>query len=168
MTSTPDGLSPNGSATLVLTPVTPGRTPRLELASEPAPTGARQLRRRSESKVLNTYQGSSFPRLVSPRRGTDYALLSVVQEAYLLGGGTPGLAGLGHALGFSTIGLDDVAQLCRELDAQVRAFRSRRLEDRYPYVMVEMVSQKYRENGRLQSASVVVAAAVRSDGEREI
>ncbi len=147
----------------------PGRTPRPEFAGKPAPTGARHLRRRFESiKVLNTHQGSSFPRLVSPRRRTDYALLSVVQEAYLLGTGTPGLAGLGHALGLPGISPENVEQLCREIDAQVRAFRTRRLDDQYPYLMVETIPQKYRENGRLHSAPVVVAAAVRADGEREI
>jgi transposase-like protein len=127
------------------------------------------MRRRSESiKVLNTYQGSSFPRLVSPRRRTDHALLSVVQEAYLLGTGAPSLAGLGHALGIPAVSLENVEQLCRELDAQVRAFRGRRLDDQYPYLMVETISQKYREGGRLHSALVVIAAAVRADGEREV
>jgi transposase-like protein len=118
--------------------------------------------------VLNTYQGNSFPRLVSPRRRTDHALLSVVQEAYLLGTGTPGLAGLGHALGIPAVSAENVEQLCRELDGQVRAFRSRRLDDRYPYLMVETISQKYREGGRLHTAIVAIAAAVRADGEREV
>ncbi|TMF54967.1 MAG: IS256 family transposase [Chloroflexi bacterium] len=168
MISTPERQSPNGSSTLVLTPVTPGRSPRLEFAGEPAPAGPGYLRRRSESiKVLNTYQGSSFPRLLSPRRRTDHALLSVVQEAYLLGTG-PGLVGLGHALGIPAVSSEDVEQLCRDLDVQARAFRTRRLDDQYPYLMVETVSQKYREGGRLHSAMVVIAAAVRADGEREV
>lgn len=168
MSSSTDVMNGNGSSVLVLKPfpLTPLQRPEFHISVDPP---GRHIRRRpAPIKVLNTHQGSCYPRLVAPRRRADHALLSVVQEAHVRGGGSPGLDGLGHALGVPGANQDDVARACRELDAQVRAFRTRRLDDQYPYLMVETVHHKYRDNGRLQSAAVVIAAAIRIDGERDI
>jgi putative transposase len=55
-------------------------------------------------------------------------LLSVVQEAYINGVSTRAVDQLAEALGLKGISKDQVSRICRELDGQVTAFRSRRLD----------------------------------------
>jgi putative transposase len=54
------------------------------------------------------------------------------------------------------------------LDEQVRAFRERPLEGRYPYLFVDAKIEKVRDGGRVQRKAVVIAHAVHETGRREI
>src|SRR5579859_4813927 len=112
--------------------------------------------------------GSYFPSLLSPRRRHERALLSVVQEAYIHGVSTRSVDALADALGLKSISKDQVSRICKELDSQVHAFRTRPLDAEYPYLMLDATFEKVRENGRVISMAVLLAVGVRSTGEREV
>jgi transposase-like protein len=112
--------------------------------------------------------GSYFPSLLEPRRRHERALLSVVQEAYIHGLSTRDVDALAEALGLKGISKDQVSRICKELDAQVHAFRTRPLDGEYPYLMLDATFEKVRENGRVISMAVLIAVGVRSSGEREV
>jgi putative transposase len=59
------------------------------------------------------------------------ALLAVVQEAYVHGVSTRAVDNLAEALGLKGISKDQVSRICKELDGQVTAFRTRRLDAEY-------------------------------------
>src|SRR2546426_3126255 len=80
--------------------------------------------------------GTYFPSLLEPRRRHERALLSVVQEAYVHGGSTRAVDNLADALGIKSSAKDQVSRICKELDAQVHAFRSRRLDGGVPYLFL--------------------------------
>jgi transposase-like protein len=63
---------------------------------------------------------------------------------------------------------EEVVKACRDLDAQVRSSRTRPLDGRYPYLMLDTIVQKVREHGRVVSFAVVIAVGVRTTGEREV
>jgi putative transposase len=113
-------------------------------------------------------QGTYFPGLLEPRRRHERALLSVVQQAYVHGVSTRAVDHLAEALGVKGISKDQVSRICKELDGQVHAFRTRRLDGEYPYVMLDATFEKVRENGRVVSMAVLIAVGIRSTGEREI
>src|ERR1700694_5273190 len=113
-------------------------------------------------------QGTYFPGLLEPRRRHERALLSVVQQAYVHGVSTRAVDHLAEALGLKGISKDQVSRICKELDGQVHAFRTRRLDGEYPYVMLDATFEKVRENGRVVSMAVLIAVGIRSTGEREI
>ena len=113
-------------------------------------------------------QGAYFPSLLEPRRRHERALLSVVQEAYIHGVSTRAVDSLAEALGLKGISKDQVSRICKELDGQVNAFRTRRLDAEYPYLMLDATFEKVRENGRVISMAVLIATGVKATGEREV
>ena len=113
-------------------------------------------------------QGAYFPSLLEPRRRHERALLAVVQEAYVHGVSTGAVDNLAEALGLKGISKDQVSRICKELDGQVTAFRTRRLDAEYPYLMLDATFEKVRENGRVISMAVLIATGVKATGEREV
>ena len=121
-----------------------------------------------ELAIPKLRQGSYFPSLLEPRRRHERALLAVVQEAYVHGVSTRNVDALAEALGLKGISKDQVSRICKELDGQVHAFRTRPLTGEYPYLMLDATFQKVRENGRVLTMAVVIAVGVRMTGEREV
>jgi len=112
--------------------------------------------------------GSYFPALREPRRRTEKALLSVVQEAYVHGVSTRKVDHLVWALGIDGISRSEAARICAGLDERMEAFRNRPLEGEYPYVWLDAAVVKVREGGRVVNMAAVVAVGVTRTGEREI
>jgi putative transposase len=113
-------------------------------------------------------QGSYYPGLLEPRRRAEQALLNVIQEAYVNGVSTRKVDDLVQALGLTGIDKSKVSRICQELDIEVTRFRERPLEHAYPYLWLDALVVKGRQNGRVVSQAVVIAIAVRETGEREI
>jgi len=67
-----------------------------------------------------------------------------------------------------SISKDQVSRICKELDAQVHAFRTRCLDGEYPYLFLDATFEKVRENGRVIWMAVLIAVGVRSTGDREV
>ena len=114
-------------------------------------------------------EGSYFPSLLEPRRRSERALLSVVQQAYVEGVSTRRVDDLVKALGCEGISKSQVSRICQELDTVVEAFLSRPLDGGpYPYLWLDALTQKVREAGRIVNVSVAVATGVNSEGRREV
>jgi len=60
-------------------------------------------------------------------------------------------------LGVAAIGKDAVSRLCRGLDEQVRVFRERPPEGRYPYLWLDGKVEKVRERGAVRQGCLVIA-----------
>lgn len=61
-----------------------------------------------------------------------------------------------------------VSKLCERLDPIVKAFQNRPLEKHYPFLVVDAVYLKVREDNRVRSRGLLVAVAVNQDGHREV
>ena len=73
------------------------------------------------------------------------------------------------SLGCEGISKSQVSRICQELDQVVESFLGRPLDGGpYPYLWLDALTQKVREEGRIVNASVVVATAVNTEGKREI
>ena len=114
-------------------------------------------------------KGSYFPEwLLEPRRRSERALLAAIAEAYVLGVSTRRVERLLETLGLSGISKSRVSEICSELDPAVDAFRQRPLTLPYPYVWLDALDMKCREEGGGVGVSVVVATGVSSEGRREV
>ena len=114
-------------------------------------------------------EGSYFPSLLEPRRRSERALLAVIQQAYVEGVSTRRVDDLVKALGCEGISKSQVSRICQELDVVVDGFMGRPLDaGPYPYLWLDALTQKVREDGRIVNVSVVVATAVNGEGKREI
>jgi len=121
-----------------------------------------------ELQVPRVRDGGYIPSLLEPRRRSERALLAVVQEAYVQGVSTRRVDALVQAMGMEGISKSQVSRVCQDLDREVDAFRSRRLEDVYPYVWLDATYIKVRIDGRVVPQAVVIAVGVRMSGERAV
>jgi putative transposase len=120
-----------------------------------------------ELQIPKMRQGSYFPSFLQPRKRSEQALVSVVQQAYVCGVSTRRVDQLVESLGLR-ISKSEVSRIAGLLDEQVQAFRQRPLEGRYPYVFVDAKIEKVRAGGRVARKCVVIAHAVHETGRREI
>jgi transposase-like protein len=120
-----------------------------------------------ELQIPKIRQGSYFPSFLQPRKRSEQALVSVVQQAYVCGVSTRRVDQLVESLGLR-ISRSEVSRISGLLDEQVTAFRQRPLEGRYPYVFVDAKIEKVRDGGRVARKCVVIAHAVHETGRREI
>jgi putative transposase len=120
-----------------------------------------------ELQIPKIRQGSYFPSFLQPRKRSEQALVSVVQQAYVCGVSTRRVDQLVESLGLR-ISRSEVSRIAGLLDEQVAAFRERPLEGRYPYLFVDAKVEKVRDSGRVARKCVVIAHAVHETGRREI
>jgi transposase-like protein len=119
-------------------------------------------------RIPKVRDGSYFPSLLEPRRRSEKALLAVVQQAYVEGVSTRRVDDLLQALGLTGIDKSRVSRICKELDEVVERFRSRPLEGQYPFIWLDALYLKVRDNHRIVSQALVIATGVRETGEREV
>lgn len=115
-------------------------------------------------------KGSYFPDfLLEPRRRAERALVSAVAEAYVLGISTRKVDRLVRSIGLDGISKSRVSEMAKSLDETVGAFRNRPLDaGPYPFVWLDAMEIKSREEGRVVNVTAVMAIGVNADGHREI
>jgi putative transposase len=109
-----------------------------------------------------------FPSFLEPRRRSEQAIVAVVLEAYVNGVSTRKVDRLVEQLGISGMSKDRVSALCRALDGQVEAFRSRPLTGEYPYLWLDAKVVKVRARGHVYPKALVIAYGVHESGRREV
>ena len=119
-------------------------------------------------RIPKLRRGSYYPSFLEPRRRGERALMAVIQSAYVEGVSTRKVDKLVQGLGLTGIDKSKVSRICRELDEAVMAFRNRPLEVAYPYLWLDALYLKVRQNHRIVSMAVVIAIGVRETGEREV
>src|SRR5690606_31954695 len=115
-------------------------------------------------------KGSFFPELLEPRRRIDKALWAVIMTAYITGTSTRKVDDLVKALGCDTgISKSSVSRICKGIDADVTALRTRRLDHQpFVYVWLDATYVHVRDGGQVVSKAVVIATGLRADGHREV
>ena len=120
-----------------------------------------------ELAIPKIRRGSYFPSFLEPRKRSEQALVSVVQEAYVAGVSTRKVDQVVESLGLR-ISKSEVSRICEGLDEQVDAFRNRPLEGRYPYLWLDAKVEKVRDGGRVVRKCLVLAYGVHESGYREV
>jgi putative transposase len=120
-----------------------------------------------ELAIPKLRRGSYFPSFLEPRRRSERALVSVVQEAYVAGVSTRKVDQVVESLGLR-ISKSEVSRICQGLDEQVEAFRNRPLEGRYSYLWLDAKVEKVRDGGRVVRKALVLAYGVHESGYREV
>lgn len=115
-------------------------------------------------------QGSYFPEwLLEPRRRAEQAIVQVVAEAYLRGVSVRRVESVVQALGIDRLSKSRVAEMAKELDELVAAFRTRPLDGGpYVYLWIDAQTQRCRDGGRVVNVATVNAIGVNAEGRREV
>jgi putative transposase len=123
-----------------------------------------------EVAIPKLRSGSYFPDwLLERRRRAERALTTVVATCYLLGVSTRRMERLVESLGVTRLSKSQVSVMARDLDEQVKAFRTRPLDaGPYTFVAADALAIKVREGGRVVNVAALLAVGVNADGHREI
>jgi putative transposase len=119
-------------------------------------------------QVPKLREGTYIPSFLETRRQAEKALLAVVQTAYVQGVSTRKVDGLLRVLGLTGIDKSKVSRICKDLDELVQAFRSRPLDESYPYLWLDALYLKVRQDHCILNQALIVAIGVRETGDRQI
>jgi putative transposase len=114
-------------------------------------------------------EGTFSTALFARYQRSEKALVLALMEMYLEGVSTRKVQEITEALCGTTFSKSLVSSLVGKLDAELTAWRTRRLDDvPYPYLTVDARYEDVRSDGRIVSQGVLIVAGVREDGKREI
>jgi transposase-like protein len=118
--------------------------------------------------VSKVRKGGYVPFFISERRRSEQVLIAVVQEAFVNGVSTRKIERLAKAIGIENISASRVSEMTTGLEEQVAAFRTRPLEEEYPFLWIDALYCKVRMEDRVVSLALMIAHGVNKAGEREI
>jgi transposase-like protein len=114
-------------------------------------------------------EGTFSTRLFARYQRNEKALVLALMEMYVEGVSTRKVKEITEELCGISFSKSLVSSLAGSLDAELEAWRKRRLEaEAYPYLFVDARYEKVRIDGRAVSQGVLLVSAVRDDGFRQI
>jgi putative transposase len=99
---------------------------------------------------------------------SEQALMLAMMEMVINGVSTRKIESITEELCGKKFSRSTISTLCKNLDPMVNAFRTRPLESHYPFVMVDAIYVKVRENKRIQSRGLLIAIGINEEGYREV
>ncbi|MGI6373282.1 MAG: IS256 family transposase [Caldicoprobacterales bacterium] len=119
-------------------------------------------------RVPRHRNGQFSTELFARYQRSEQALVLAMMEMVINGVSTRKVEQITEELCGKKFSKSTVSALCKNLDPMVEAFRTRPLHCHYPFLMVDAIYVKVRENGRIQSRGLLIAIAVNEEGHREI
>lgn len=111
-----------------------------------------------------TFRTSIFQRY----QRSDKALVLAMMEMYVKGVSTRKVAAITEKLCGRSFSSQLVSKLAKGLDTQVEEWRTRPLEGKYPFLLVDARYEKVRRGGRIISQGILIVIGINSEGRREI
>jgi len=100
---------------------------------------------------------------------SEQALVLTLMEMVINGVSTRKVSQITEELCGSEFSKSTVSDLCKKLDPVVNAWNNRDLRDvHYPFVLVDALVLKVREDGRVRSRGVMIAVGINTEGYREV
>lgn len=99
---------------------------------------------------------------------SEKALLLSLMEMVVQGVSTRKVSEITETLCGTSFSKSTVSMLCQELDPVVDNFRNRPLSRHYPFMIVDAIYMKARDDGRVKSRGLLIATGVNDDGNREV
>jgi len=120
-------------------------------------------------RVPRLRNGNFSTELFARYQRSEQALLLALVEMVIQGVSTRKIAAITEELCGTEFSKSTVSELCKRLDPIVQAWNGRNLrEKRYPFILVDAIVLKIREDGRVRSRAAMIATGVNEEGYREI
>jgi transposase-like protein len=120
-----------------------------------------------ELRVPQVRDSSFYPNSLEKGLRSERALKIALAEMYVQGVSTRKVAAITEQLCGFEVSSTQVSRAAGELDTLLGAWRERSLGET-PYLILDARYEKVRQNGGVQSAAVLVAIGVASDGKRSV
>jgi Transposase and inactivated derivatives len=121
-----------------------------------------------ELRVPQDRQGRFSTEVFERYQRSEKALVSTLAEMYVQGVSTRKVKAVTEELCGHEFSASTVSAIVKRLDEQLSQFAERRLEDAFPYLILDARYEKVREGGAIRSRAVLIAIGVDWDGRRQI
>lgn len=112
--------------------------------------------------------GSFSTELFRSYERSEQALLLSLMEMVIQGVSTRKVAQITETLCGTRFSKSTVSALCQQLDPVVKAFQERPLVGLYPFIIVDAIYMKARDQGAVRSKGLLIAIGVNGEGQREV
>lgn len=99
---------------------------------------------------------------------SEKALVSILAEMYVQGVSTRKVKAITEELCGHKFSASAVSSIAKRLDEQLSQFACRKLEDPFPYLILDARYEKVRDGGAIRSRAVLIAIGIDWDGRRQI
>jgi putative transposase len=121
-----------------------------------------------ELRVPRDREGRFSTELFDRYQRSEKALVSALAEMYVQGVSTRKVKKITEELCGHEFSASTISRINQGLDETLHKFAQRRLEEAYPYLILDAKYEKTREDGVVRSQAVLVAIGIHGEGRREI
>jgi putative transposase len=121
-----------------------------------------------ELRIPQDRQGHFSPQLFERYQRSEKALVSAMAEMYIQGVSTRKVKAITEELCGHAFSASSISAIVKTLDDQLGLFAHRRLEEAYPYLIVDARYEKVRESGSIRSQAVLIAIGIDWYGRRQV
>src|SRR5215471_15068911 len=121
-----------------------------------------------ELRVPQDRQGRFRTEVFQRYQRSEKALVAALAEMYVQGVSTRKVKAVTEELCGHEFSASTISRLNESLDGELEKFAGRRLEEPYPYLILDARYEKIREDGVIRSQAVLIAIAVDWEGRRNI
>jgi putative transposase len=119
-----------------------------------------------ELRVPQDRQGHFRTELFERYQRSEKALVGALAEMYVQGVSTRKVKAITEELCGHEFSAATVSRINESLDGELAKFAERRLEEDYPYLVLDARYEKVREDGVVRSQAVLVAIGINGEGRR--
>ena len=98
----------------------------------------------------------------------EQALISAMMEMVVQGVSTRKISKVTEELCGMSFSKSMVSEICKEMDVALADFRERRLDQKYPFVLVDAIYIKVRQDGKVRSRGILWAMGINLEGKKEL
>lgn len=121
-----------------------------------------------ELRVPQDREGNFSTELFERYQRSEKALVLAMMQMYVQGVSTRKVKAITEELCGYEFSASTISRLNKNLDEQLRRFARRRLDEEYPYLILDARYERIREDGVVKRRAVLVAIGVGWDGRRHI
>jgi transposase-like protein len=121
-----------------------------------------------ELSVPRDRNGEFSTALFERYQRSEKALVAALAEMYVQGVSTRKVKAITEELCGHTFSASTISQINKGLDDSLARFANRRLEEEYPYLILDARYEKVREDAVIQSQAVLVAIGINWEGQRQV
>ena len=121
-----------------------------------------------ELRVPRDREGRFSTELFERYQRSEKALVSALAEMYVQGVSTRKVKAITEELCGHTFSASTVSRINKSLDALLRRFAQRQLDETYPCLILDARYEKVRLDGVIQSQAVFIALGTNAEGRRQV
>lgn len=119
-----------------------------------------------ELRVPQDRQGRFRTEVFERYQRSEKALVTALMEMYLQGVSTRKVKAVTEELCGHEFSSATISRMVQSLDEELQKFAQRRLEEPYPYLVLDARYEKVREDGAVRSQAVLIAIGINWEGRR--